>query len=91
MHVLFCSKVTKREVLENDGLLSAFTMFVRCHQTSTVDEDGFCSKIITRVVNTMSNSFFQCMDMMDRVATNKGVDAHMSLRDKLEAYALEFK
>lgn len=63
-----------------------------CHQTSTVEEDHIrilFKEIITRVVNTMSNSFFQCMDLMDRVSTNKGVDAHMSLRDKLKAYALE--
>lgn len=44
---------------------------------------------LTRVVNTMSNSFFQRMDLLDRVCTNKGVDAQMSLRDKLKAYASE--
>jgi hypothetical protein len=29
------------------------------------------------------------MDLLERVSTNKGVDAQMSLRDKLKAYALE--
>ena len=43
-------------------------------------------EILTRVVNTMSNSFFQCMDSLKRVHANKGVDARMSLRDKLKAY-----
>ena len=78
--------------MANDDLFDAFKMFVRYHQTSTVDDDSvriLFKEIVTRVVNMMSNSFFQCMDLLERVAANKGVDAQMSLRDKLKAYALE--
>lgn len=38
-------------------------------------------------MNTVLNSFFQSQDVLDRVVKNKGVDAQMSLRDKLKAYA----
>ena len=85
-------QVTKREVINNDNLLSAFQMFVRSRQTSTVDDNHvrvLFKEILTCVVNTMSNSFFKCMDLLERVSTNKGVDAQMSLRDKLKAYAVE--
>ena len=85
-------QITKREVLGNDDLFNAFRMFVRYHQTSQVEDNDIrilFKDILTRVVNTMNNSFFQCMDLLDRVSTNKGVDAQMSLRDKLKAYALE--
>ena len=40
-------------------------------------------EIITRVVNTMSNSFFG-------VAANKGVGAQMSLRDKLKGLCFKW-
>lgn len=86
------SQVTKRQVLSNDDLLNSFRMFVKYHQTSRIDENHvkiLFKGILTRVVNTMSNSFFQRMDLLDRVCTNKGVDAQMSLRDKLKAYASE--
>ena len=68
---------------DNDDLLNTFRMFVRYHQTSQVDDNHIVilfKEIVTRVVNTMSNSFFQCMDLLDRISTNKGVDAQMSLR-----------
>lgn len=67
-------------------------MFVRYHQTSQVDDNHIRSlfkEIVTRVVNTMNISFFQCMVVLDRASSNKDVDAQMSLRDKLKVYALE--
>ena len=76
----------------NVDLLNSFRMFVKYHQTSRIDENHvkiLFKEILTRVVNTMSNSFFQRMDLLVRVCTNKGVDAQMSLRDKLKAYASE--
>ena len=76
----------------NVDLLNSFRMFVKYHQTSRIDENHvkiLFKEILTRVVNTMSNSFFQRMDLLVRVGTNKGVDAQMSLRDKLKAYASE--
>lgn len=69
-------------------------MFVRYHQSSTVDDNHvriLFKEIVTRVVNTTSNSFFIYMDLLERVSTNKGVDAQMSLRDKLKAYAVEIE
>ena len=72
-------QITKREVLGNDDLFNAFRMFVRYHQTSQVEDNHIrilFKDILTRVVNTMSN---KCMDLLDRVSTNKGVDAQMSL------------
>ena len=85
-------QITKKEVLNNEDLLNSFQMFMRCHQSTHVDDKLtkiLFREILTRVVNTMSNSFFQCMDMMERVSANKGVEAQMALRDKLKAYALE--
>ena len=76
----------------NVDLLNSFRMFVKYHQTSRIDENHvkiLFKEILTRVVNTMSNSFFQRMDLLVRACTNKGVDAQMSLRDKLKAYASE--
>ena len=37
----------------------------------------------------MANSLMQSQAMLARIATNKGVDAEMLLRDKLKAYALD--
>ena len=48
-------------------------------------------EILTRVASTMSNSFLHSQDVMQRIADNKGVDAQISLRDKLKAYAGEVR
>lgn len=37
----------------------------------------------------MANSFLSSQDMLERVANNKGVDAQMTLPDKLKAYAID--
>ena len=43
--------------------------------------------IIQRVVNTMANSLFVSQDMLERITSKKEIDAQMSPRDKLKAYA----
>jgi len=43
--------------------------------------------VVVRVINTMANSFFQSQDLLTRIAKNQGVDAQISLRDNLKAYA----
>ena len=37
----------------------------------------------------MANSLLSSQAMLERVSKNKGVDAEMSLRDKLKAYAID--
>ena len=79
-------------MLNNEDLFHQFKMFVSHHQSEAVNERHtslLFKEIITRVINTMSNSFFHCRAVMERIAANKGVDAQMSLRDKLKAYAGE--
>ena len=44
--------------------------------------------LLTRVV-TMANQFLINQDMLERIASNKGIDAEMALRDKLKAYAID--
>lgn len=46
-------------------------------------------ELVGRVVNTMCNSFFRSHDVLSRIKGNKGVDAQVSLRDKLKVYASE--
>lgn len=91
-YALLYTQIAKRAALENDALLMQFQMFVRYLHKEDVPEN-ICKivfkEIITRVVNTMSNSFLHSQDILQRIADNKGVDAQMSLRDKLKAYAGE--
>ena len=47
------------------------------------------SEILSRVINTMMNSLLQCAAMVSRIQANKGVDADVALRDKLNVYASE--
>lgn len=66
--------------------------FVSYHQHAPVNQSHaklLFKEILTRVINTMSNSFFHSQAVMERIASNKGVDAQMSLRDKLKAYAVD--
>ena len=37
----------------------------------------------------MMNYLLQCAAMVSRIESNKGVDAHVALRDKLKVYASE--
>lgn len=51
--------------------------------------DTLYKDILRRVINTMANSLIQSQAMLERIATNKGVDAKMALRDRLKAYATD--
>lgn len=80
---------TRQEVLSNNELLSEFRTLVlfRCNDADTATIKGVYLDLVRRVVNTMANSFLSSQDMLERIANNKGVDAQMTLRDKLKAYA----
>ena len=56
--------------------------------------DGYTAKIlyrelVSRVIHTMANSYFQCHEVLNRIVENKGVDAQVTLQDKLKVYAGE--
>ena len=48
---------------------------------------GVYFDLVKWMINTMANSFLSSQDMLERISKNKGVDAQMTLRDKLKAYA----
>ena len=50
--------------------------------------DEIFSELLSRV-NTMMNSLLQCAAVVNRIESNKGVDADVALRDKLKVYASE--
>ena len=80
---------TKHEVVNNMELKRDFITFISSH-SSTADTTiitGVYLDLVKRVINTMANSFLNSQDMLERIANNKGVDAQMTLRDKLKAYA----
>ncbi len=84
------AKVVKRSVLSNQDLLQEFKMLLAYNWKRDAPEDiaeMLCHKLLSRVINTMLNSFFQCQEILDRIDKNKGVDAQVSLRDKLKVYA----
>ena len=65
-------------------------MFVNFLTQRTVERDTtkfMYRELVRRVIHTMANSFFQCQDVLNRIAENKGVDAQVTLRDKLKVYA----
>ena len=75
-------QITKDVVLQNDELLQQFTMFVTFTAQQRVD--SYTAKIlyrelVSRVVHTMANSFFQCHEVLNRIVENKGVDAQVTL------------
>lgn len=51
--------------------------------------DELFVEMLSRVINTMMNSLLQNAAMVDRIKSNKGVDADVALRDKLKVYASE--
>ncbi len=79
-------------MLSDVELLQQFKMFVCCQWQGPVGEETVSvlyREVISRVINTMSNSFFQCQNVLSRIAQDKGVDAQVTLRDKLKVYAGE--
>lgn len=80
---------TRHQVLNNKELLSDFSTLVlfRSSATDAATIRGVYFDLVKRVINTMANSFLSSQDMLERISKNKGVDAQMTLRDKLKAYA----
>ena len=81
--------LTKHEVVNNMEFKSDFITFISSH-SSTADTTiitGVYLDLVKQMINTMANSFLNSQDMLERIANNKGVDAQMTLRDKLKAYA----
>lgn len=80
---------TRHEVLQNDELLRQFIGYFCYNTADATTIKGVYFNIVKRVINTMANSFLSSQDMLERVANNKGVDAQMTLPDKLKAYAID--
>ena len=83
-------QMAKQQVLKDDELIEEFKKMVTVLHKSRVEDKTshrLFKDIVQRVVNTMANSFFASQDMLERIANKKGIDAQMSLRDKLKAYA----
>ncbi len=83
------ARVTKQAVLGNEELHQEFKMLLAYQMGGVVDNKlslALYRELVSRVINTMLNSFFQTQDLLQRIADNKGVDAQISLRDKLKAY-----
>lgn len=92
--LLYYDIVTKqvtREVVSNPELSAQFQAFVGLHQQQGSICESCCKllfkEIVGRVVNVMSNSFMHSQDVIQRIAERKGVDAQLSLWDKLKACA----
>lgn len=82
---------TKQSVLNNLELKADLAVVIsfRCGETSASVVDTLYKDLLRRVINTMANSLIQSQAMLARIVSNKGVDAEMSLRDKLKAYAMD--
>ena len=79
-------------MLHNKDLLQQFTMFITFMTKKIVASEmaqALYKELVSRVIHTMANSFFQCQDVLNRIVANKGVDAQVTLRDKLKVYAGE--
>ena len=79
-------------MLQNNDLLQQFTMFITFKAEQMVASEivqALYKELVSRVIHTMANSFFQCQEVLNRIVENKGVDAQVTLRDKLKVYAGE--
>jgi len=82
---------TKKEVLTNQDLITDLEAIITFRVTS-IDYSVVLSiykDMLWRVIHTMANSLLSSQAMLERISKNKGVDAEMSLRDKLKAYAID--
>ena len=85
-------QITKKKVLNDPELLQQFTMFVSFLAQKRIDKETaeiLYRELVGRVINTMANSFFQSQEVLSRILENKGVDAQVTLRDRLKVYAGE--
>ena len=90
--VSHCVQVTKASVFNDGELQQQFKMFVYCLWQRPVREETIhvlYKEVVSMVINTMSNSFFQWQNVLSRIAQDIGVDAQVTLRDKLKVYARE--
>ena len=84
---------TRDSTLCNETLKEDFKMLCQeatqrqPNQIELIDE--LFKELLSRVINTTMNSLLHDGAMMDRITQNKGVDADISLRDKLKVYAVE--
>ncbi len=81
--------ITKRKVLNSHELMSDLGTLIKFRVNNVTDGiiETLYKDLVRRVINTMANSFLNSQAMLERIATNKGVDAQMALRDRLKAYA----
>ena len=81
---------TKQYILNNEELNGDFkTVLSFSSESISMAVDILYKDILRRVINAMANSLIQSQAMLERVASNKGVDAKMALRDRLKAYATD--
>ena len=83
--------LTKQAVRNDKELLNEFGTLVkfRCDDVTDDTIESVYKDLIQRVINTMANSFLTGQAMLERIASNKGVDAQVALRDRLKAYATD--
>ena len=68
---LYLLQTTKRAVTANSALALQFHMFVHHLYEEKIPEDTsrlLYKEIVTRVANTMGNSFFESQDVLERIA-----------------------
>ena len=78
--------------MRREDLVQKFWCLLNRHSKMSVSEDNarvLFTELLSRVLNTMANSFFAAQDVLERMKQNKGVDAQVALRDKLKVYAGE--
>ena len=66
-----------------------FIIFMTKQMVATDMVQVLFKELVSRVIHTMANSFFQCQEVLKRIVDNKGLDAQVALRDKLKVYAGE--
>lgn len=68
---------TRHEVLNNKKYLCKFSTLVsfRYSEAGTATIKGVYLDLVRRVINKMANSFLSSQDNLERIASNKGVDA----------------
>ena len=83
--------LTKQRVLKGEELISDFKDLMKFHLSSAdiTTISNVYRDLLTQVINTMPNQFLINQDRLERIASNKVIDAEMALRDKLKAYAID--
>ena len=92
-------KCTHECVLESKELLQRFKLGLEKVTHSTTQgpasgiEDGILMNVyttlVTKMLHTINNDFLKNLSLLDKIATGKGTDAKLLLRDKLKATAVD--